>query len=350
MLNIQQNVPLAPYTTFHIGGPADYFVIVKTIDELKEAITWAKEKEIPFFILGTGANILVGDKGYRGLVIKNECNQFSVFSSQLSEKGQPVVGQSVTDQQKTDQPGSENRKPKTDNGTFLTAESGAIVDDIIKFTQEKGLSGFEHYAGIVSTVGGALWQNLHFLNPERTETMYIADILESAVILSSSSDSKGGVEKPQESSRVVSLPRTITVSKDYFQFGYDQSILHTKKDIVLSATFRLEKKDPQEMQKVITENLAWRREKHPKDAQHCSAGSIFKKIEHHGAGRLIEQVGLKGKQIGGAQISPVHANFIVNTGGASAKDVRDLIALAQQKVKDQLNLDLEPEISFVGEF
>lgn len=295
MLNVQKDVVLAPFTTFHIGGSADYFVEVTSKDELVEAVLWAKEKSLDFFLLGSGANILIGDKGYRGLVIKNECSEFTVHNLQL------------------------------------IADSGAVIADIIDYAASLGLSGFEHFAGIPSTIGGALWQNLHFLSPDRSHTLYIADILEKAEILSEEGERKD-------------------VGREYFNFGYDYSTLHKRRDIVLSATFSLSQKTPEEVNSTVESNLAWRAEKHPEGAVWKSAGSIFKKIEGHGAGRLIQEVGLKGHQIGGAKISDKHANFILNEGGATAKDVRELINLVIIEVKHQLGLDMETEISFVGDF
>lgn len=328
-MDIQKDVLLADYTTFHIGGPGDEFVVASTIDELIQAVKHAKKKEIPYFILGTGANILIGDKGFRGLVIKNEANRFSVFSSQLSENGESVF--QVTGELTTGKQNSEERKQRTENSIQFTVESGAVMSDLIGFTAKKGLSGFEHYAGIPSTVGGALWQNLHFLSPDRTGTMYIGNILVSAEIMTEEGEKK-------------------IVDREYFHFGYDTSILHSNKDIVLSATFELMEKDPEEIESVIDANLKWREEKHPHNAIHISAGSVFRKIEGHGAGRLIEQVGLKGHQIGGAQISERHANFIINTGDATAKDVMNLINLVKEKVRQQLGLEMQMEISVVGEF
>ncbi|HET9946991.1 MAG TPA: UDP-N-acetylmuramate dehydrogenase [Patescibacteria group bacterium] len=291
----QKNISLESYTTFHIGGPADEFVIVHSADELTDAVLYAKEKKISYFILGSGANILVGDKGFRGLVIKNESDKIETIE------------------------------------TKITAESGVTISHLIEIAKEKGLSGFEHFAGIPSTVGGALWQNLHFLSPDRTKTVFIADILESAVILTEEGEQK-------------------KVEKDYFQFGYDESILHSNHAIVLSATFSLKEKKKEEIEKVIEENISWRKEKHPENAVWTSAGSVFKKIEGHGAGRLIEQVGLKGYQIGGAKISEKHANFIVNADNATADDVMRLIDLVKEKVHMQLGLTMETEISFVGQF
>lgn len=295
MLTVRKNIVLAPYTTFGIGGPADFFIIASSQEDILEAIAFAKEKNLPYFLLGTGANILIGDKGFRGLVIKNETNKFSI------------------------------------NGSVVVSESGVVMSDLINATIQKGLSGLEHFAGIPSTVGGALWQNLHFLTPDRSETFYIGDILFSATILTS-------VGKKQ------------TVERDYFQFTYDWSILHKTKDIVLQASFELFPEEKRELQKRFDANIKWRDEKHPKGASKISAGSIFKKIEGYGAGRLIQQVGLKGKQIGKAKISERHANFILNTGGATAKDVRELITLVQETAKLELGLDMQTEITFVGEF
>lgn len=294
-MEIQQQVKLAPYTTYGIGGPADYFVVASSEDDIIQAVSFAKEKQIQFFLLGSGANILIGDKGYRGLVIKNEAKKTVL------------------------------------EGEFLTAESGATIGGLITYTTERGLSGFEHFAGIPSSVGGALWQNLHFLAPDRSTTLFIADILSRAKILKDD----GTIEH---------------VDTLYFHFGYDYSILHDNHDIVLSATFALTPEDSKAIAERIAANLSWRNEKHPTNAVHTTAGSIFKKIEGYGAGRLIEQVGLKGKAIGGAKISDKHANFIVNNGNATAADVRALINLVQETVQKQLGLHMQPEISFVGEF
>ena len=294
-MEIREHVTLAPYTTFGIGGPADFFVEVFSEEELIEAISFAREKGLKVFLLGTGANILIGDKGFRGLVIKNDASKMVL----------------------------------EDN--ILTAQSGATVADVIDFTVEKGLSGFEHFAGIPSSIGGALWQNLHFLSPDRLKTVYIADIIMGAKILKAD----GTIEH---------------VGKEYFAFDYDYSKLHDTHDVVLSATFTLTEEDLQRLQERVIANLQWRDEKHPTDAVKKSAGSIFKKIKGYGAGRLIEQVGLKGKMIGGAKISDKHANFILNENNATAKDVKGLIDLVKQKVKQEIGVDMKTEISFVGAF
>jgi UDP-N-acetylmuramate dehydrogenase len=291
---------LAPYTTFKIGGPADLFYEPGTADELAAAILAAREHGVPFFLLGLGANILIGDRGFRGLVIRNLARHLEFDPAQ---------------------------------GT-VRAESGAVVwPDLIEAAIDHGLSGLEHYVGIPSTVGGALWQNLHFLSPApaRERTMFIAEVTKGAEILTAEGERR-------------------TVGVDYFELGYDTSVLHHRPDVVLAATFQLAPEDPGRMRRIVEENLQWRRERHPPLDTEPSAGSIFKKIEEIGAGRLIDQCGLKGTRIGGAMVTQRHANIFINTGGATAADVRALIALCQEEVERRMGYKLEVEISLVGEF
>lgn len=290
---------LAPYTTFRIGGPADAFFEARSADELATALRVARQLGIPHFVLGLGANILIGDKGFRGLVIRNAA-----------------------------------RTRRMGGDGVLDVESGAIVwPDLIRFAVDAGWSGLEHYAGIPSTVGGALWQNLHFLSPApgRERTMYIDEVFLDARLLH-----PDGSESVQEHA--------------YFGFGYDESILHHSGDVVLSARFRLEKGSPETMNRIIEENLAWRAERHPPLDTEPSAGSIFKKIEGIGAGRLIDQCGMKGTRIGGIEITHRHANIMINRGGGTAAEVRAMIDRVVQTVREETGYVLEPEIAFVGEF
>jgi UDP-N-acetylmuramate dehydrogenase len=141
-----------------------------------------------------------------------------------------------------------------------------------------------------------------------------------------------------------------TVHADYVHFGYDDSVFHHRADVVLAATFQLQRGDPTIMHRIMQENLSWRGSRHPWLEWHPSAGSIFKKIEGVGAGRLVDQCGLKGFRHGDAQISWIHANIMVNLGHATAKDVRELIAIAQRAVREKFGYQLEPEIGFIGEF
>lgn len=296
---LERDAILAPHTTFKIGGPADLLYRALNQEELAEAVRTARDLGIPFFLLGLGANILVGDKGFRGLVIKNEVEHVEWLDD-----------------------------------TRVKAGSGVkIYHDLIQMTVAKGLGGLQHYVGIPSTVGGAVWQNLHFLSPppERERTMFIAEVVEGATILTE----EGEVRE---------------VDLDYFQFGYDYSILHDRKDVVLDVTFRLEPTPKEEMRETIRENLQWRDDRHPDLWLYPSAGSIFQKLEGIGAGRLVDQVGLKGHVLGSAQIFHKHANIMVNLGGATSADVRALIDLAQTRVREQLGYELKTEIGMIGEF
>ncbi len=304
-LEFREQVPLAPHTTFGIGGPADYFCTPQSADELVAALAWGNERKFSTFVLGLGANILVGDRGFRGLVIKNEARHVSFGGSGGGSDGDP-------------------------DGVLLTAESGGVINDLIEETTAKGLSGLEHYQNIPSTVGGAMWQNLHFLSYPHERTYFIEEIVKGATVLSG-----GKVKK---------------VGNGYFEFGYDSSSLHTNGDVVLDVTLELTPDDPKEIQVRRDKNAAWREAKHPPGAVQMSAGSIFQKIEGVGAGRLIDAAGLKGYRIGGAEVSERHANYILNVGRATAADVRALIAHVQQAVKADSGYELLPEISFIGEF
>lgn len=296
---LERDVPLAPYTTFKIGGPADYLYRARNAEELVSAISAARDLELPYFLLGLGANILVGDKGVRGLVIRSESRGIE-FLDELRVRA--AAGESV-------------------------------FPDLIVATVNRGLGGLQHYVGIPSTVGGAIWQNLHFLSPppDRERTCFIEEVLESCEILTEEGDVR-------------------TVTRDYFQFGYDYSILHDRDDIVLSATFRLASQPIEELRYNMRENLQWRDEKHPDLWLYPCAGSIFQKLEGVGAGRLIDQCGLKGHVHGRAEIFHKHANIIVNLGGATAAEVRHLIDLAQRTVHERLGLELKPEIGLIGDF
>jgi UDP-N-acetylmuramate dehydrogenase len=298
-LALERDRALAPLTTFRIGGPADLMVEARTPEELARAVSAARELRIPHFILGRGANILVGDRGFRGLVIRSRVDGIA-----FPGEGRVRAGAGVD-----------------------------VFPDLIVETVRRGLGGLHHFVGIPSSVGGALWQNLHFLSPapDRERTVFIEEVLESAEILTA--------EGTRE-----------TVGVDYFRFGYDDSILHHRPDVVLSATFRLDPTPEPELRRVMTDNLRWRDDRHPDLWLYPCAGSIFQKIEGIGAGRLIDQCGLKGHVHGAAGIFHRHANIIVNLGGATAAEVRWLIDLARETVLRETGHELVPEIAFIGEF
>ena len=295
---LETGVPLAPFTTFRIGGPADLLYTATSADDLARAVEAARAEGLPWFVLGLGANILVGDGGFRGLVIRNRAAATAWRADGL-----------------------------------VTVESGADMADLIPDAVRRGWSGLEHYVGIPSSVGGAIWQNLHFLSPapERDRTMFIAEVFASCDILSEQGERR-------------------TVDAGYVQFGYDDSVFHHRRDVALTVRFQLAPGDTATMHRIMQENLSWRGARHPWLAIHPSAGSIFKKIEGIGAGRLVDQCGLKGFRIGNAQISHIHANIMVNLGGATAADVRALIRHAQDAVRERFGHELEVEIGMVGEF
>ncbi len=296
---MEVDAPLAPLTTFRIGGPADRLFHARTPEDLVESILVARDLGVPHFLLGKGANVLVGDRGFRGLVIRSEVG------------GIDFLG----------------------DGRVRAGAGVETHPDLIEVTVERGLGGLHHFVGIPSTVGGAMWQNLHFLSPapERSRTIFIEEVVDSAEILSEDGERR-------------------TVDREYFRFGYDYSVLHEGDDIVLTVDFQLVPAPSEELRRVMEDNLTWREERHPDLTVYPSAGSIFQKIDGIGAGRLIDECGLKGHVGGGAQIFLKHANIIVNRGDATAADVRALIDLAQTRVASQLGHELVPEITFVGEF
>lgn len=296
---LERDVPLAPFTTFRIGGPADLLYRARTPDELVTAVQSAAAQAVPTFLLGRGANILVGDQGFRGLVIRSEVAGVDFLPDHRVRAGAGVE----------------------------------TYPDLIDATVARGLGGLHHFVGIPSTVGGALWQNLHFLSPApaRERTVFIEEVLDQAEILTQEGERK-------------------TVGVDYFEFGYDQSVLHHRADVVLSATFKLTPTPVDDLRRTIRENLAWRDDRHPDLWLYPSAGSVFQKIEGIGAGRLIDECGLKGRVHGGAGIFHKHANIIVNFGGATAADVRALMDLAQETVARETGYALVPEIGLIGAF
>ena len=296
---VRRDVLLAPFTTFRIGGPADLFYGARSADELARAVGAAREMGIPYLVLGRGANILVADRGYRGVVIRCE-----IGGVEIDDDGLVVAGAGVD--------------------TF---------PDLINATVARGLGGIHHFVGIPSTVGGAVWQNLHFLAPApgRERTVFWEEVMEGATIL----DPEGRIR---------------AVDTGYFRFGYDYSVIHDTGDVVLDVSLRLVATEREELRRVMRENLAWRNERHPDLWLYPCVGSIFKKIEGIGAGRLIDECGLKGRVHGAAEIFHRHANIIVNLGGATAAEVCALIELARSTVMRETGYELETEIGFVGDF
>lgn len=286
------DVPLSDYTSWRIGGPVDYLVFPKDGPDLKEVLAWARRDKIPYFILGKGTNILIRDGGFRGMAISLTAGfcQLEVVTS-LADEIQVQAG------------------------------AGLPLGKVIDFCIQKGLSGLEFAAGIPGSVGGAVAMNAGAFGGE------IKDVLRAVYLM----DRQGNM---RESSR------------EKLSFSY--RALHLPPgDIILGSVFSLRPAEITCVQKKIREIIAWRQEKQPYDFP--SAGSVFRNPQSGPAGRLIERAGLKGYRIGGAQVSEKHANFIINRGGARAKDVLKLIEVVRDKVWRETGVLLELEIQVMGE-
>ncbi len=311
---LKENEPMARYTTFKIGGPADLFYEAKTIDELVLAITSSRKLGIPTFVLGGGSNILIGDKGIRGLVIKNSANSISMRGAKGSHKG-----------------------GKTKGKVYVEADSGVLINKLVRDTIEEELGGLEMHLGLPGTVGGAIYMNSKWTKPDA----YVGDVVYQATILT-----KDGQIK--------------TVPKNYFHFGYDRSSIQTTGDIVLTVVFALEPSDKQKLWEVANKSVSYRRQSQPQGV--FSPGCTFRNIskaealsaatpEHTtSAGYLVDHSGLKGVSLGDAYISQDHANFIINKGHAAASDVIKLIELACSSVDEKFGVKLKEEIVRIGEF
>ena len=313
-MNFKEKVSLAPFTTFKIGGPADLFYEARTVEELVGAVTKAQEMRVPVMILGGGTNVLIGDKGIRGLVIKNSSGTITIRGM----KGRYREGRKV-------------------GSVYVEADSGVVFNKLVRFTVEEGLGGIEAHLGLPGTVGGAIFMNSKWTKP----VSYVGDVVFQATILTSENETK-------------------IVDKSFFRFAYDSSVIQKTKDIVLRVVFALTPGEKDDLWKIANQSIAYRRESQPQGVK--SPGCTFRNISKSqavvamtpnlttSAGFLVDHVGFKGKTIGDAQISTVHANFIVNNGHAKASDVVELIELAKAKVKQQFGVELEEEIVRVGEF
>lgn len=280
--------PLSGHTTFRIGGPADYFVMPSDEKELAAVIELCRQEEIPWFVLGNGSNLLVGDRGYRGVVI------------QLYKNFDQVVIE----------------------GTTVKAQAGAMLIRAAREAGKAGLTGLEFASGIPGTIGGAMVMNAGAYGGE------MKDVVSAVTVLTPEGEVK-------------------TLTGEEMDFRYRTSVVESKKYIVLEAVMELKKGDPVQIQEQMQEFLARRKEKQP--VEYPSAGSTFKRPQGYFAGKLIMDAGLRGYRVGGAQISEKHCGFVINTGGATAAEVQQLIRDVSEKVKEQFGVELEPEIKRIGE-
>lgn len=290
--------PLSRHTTFGIGGPADLFVVSHTVPELCRYVRLAWEQGVPYFILGSGANLLVSDKGIRGLVIHNQCQAVQIV------------------------PGEEEQT------CLVIAESGAELRAVARQAIAQGLAGLEWAVDVPGTVGGAVVGNAGAYGG------YISDNLRGVAVFT-----------PQEGERWWQATQ-LGLGYRTSRFKRNKNAEHPS-PVILSATFALYREEAARIQARAAEYSRRRAESQPSG---LSAGSIFKRTEQYPAGFLIENAGLKGMQIGGAVVSTQHANFIINQGSATARDVQQLIELIRETVYAKFKIRLELEIELVGEW
>ncbi len=306
-IEIQRGTILAPYTTMKIGGPAEYFAVVVTVDQLLKVVRWARRVALPYYILGGGSNILISDAGIRGLVIYNRCR-----AVRLDEAPCCVF--------------------PVDDRPFLFAESGVAMAGLARRSVAEGLTGLEWAVSVPGTVGGAVVGNAGAHGMEVKDNLYDALVM----------DEQGDIaevlaEELHYAYRASELKRQLPKRAG---FG----------PVVLSANFRLAYGDVHAIRAQADVYLQHRRRTQPVEP---SLGSTFKNPPGDYAGRLIEAAGLKGTQVNGVEVSRVHANFIVNPGGAGGARAADVLALMKQierAVEEQFGVHLEPEVQLAGEW
>jgi UDP-N-acetylmuramate dehydrogenase len=290
--------PLAPFTTFRVGGPADWLLDARSSREIVAALKLAHRAGVPVTMLGGGSNVLVADTGVRGLVIRTRGGQIERVDAER-----------------------------------MRADAAVTINGLVRWTVMHGCAGLEAWAGTPGTVGGAIFGNAHFSG--RLIGEYVT-----AVRLATREGS------------ILEVPR------DEMAFGYDESRLQKTGEILLSADFRIAPGDPVELRRTARESLAFRKRTQPLDTP--SAGCIFRNPEPGrdtvpegipwSAGALVDRAGLKGASIGGARVSPAHGNFIVNDGDATARDIRALVERCRAVVRERFGVELREEIVYLGEW
>ena len=293
---VRAGVSLAPYTTFKVGGPAEWLLETNSADEIVDALVIAHSCRVDVTVLGGGSNVLVGDLGIRGLVIKPRGGQIEQL-----------------------------------NDHRVRADAPTTINWLVRWTIQRGLAGLEAWAGTPGTVGGAIYGNAHFggrLIGDLVEEVRLAD--------------RNGSRRD--------------VSRQEMEFGYDRSRLQKSREILLSAVFRVSPGDPTALREVARRSLAYRKQTQPLDTP--SAGCIFQNPAAEvvpagipaSAGALVDRAGMKGRGLGDARVSNAHANFIVNEGHATAADIRRLIELCRSRVFEQFGVTLQEEIVYLGDF
>lgn len=286
--NVRIDEPMSNHTSFKLGGPADILVTPQSKEQLLHILDYCKKNTIPFYIIGNGSNLVVRDKGIRGLVIK----LFKNFNDIKVE------------------------------GRVICAQAGALLSTIAYTAYENGLEGFEFAHGIPGCLGGAVTMNAGAYGGEIKDVVFKTDFI-------------------NENGEVI------TIKDEEHQFSYRDSYIQKNHGVVIRSWIKLRDGNKEEIKARMEDLLQRRKDKQPLEMP--SAGSVFKRPEGFYAGKLIEDCGLRGYSIGGAQVSEKHCGFIVNTGNAKTQDVLDLIAHIQSKVKDKFNVDLNTEVRIIGE-
>ena len=280
--------PMSRHTTFRVGGPADFFVTPKAKDEVRDVVRICKEAGMPYYIIGNGSNLLVSDAGYRGVIVQiyKEMNEVKV------------------------------------EGDLVKAQAGALLSGIAAKALGAELSGFEFASGIPGTIGGACVMNAGAYGGE------MKDVLESVTVLTGEG-------------------KIIELGRNELELGYRTSVIAKKGYIVLGAVLKLERGDGEKIKTYMDELKEKRVTKQP--LEYPSAGSTFKRPEGYFAGKLIEDAGLRGFQVGGAQVSEKHCGFVINRDHATAADIMELMRQVQIRVKENSGVDLEPEVKRLGD-
>ena len=285
--DIKIDEKLSQYVNFKVGGPADILLTPRSKEQVKKTVVLCRENNIPYYVIGNGSNLLVKDGGFRGVIILlTNINGITV------------------------------------NGEKIEAECGAMLKAVSDKAVENSLTGFEFACGIPGTVGGAVFMNAGAYDGE------MSHVIESAEVVNENGE-------------------VVTLSKEELELGYRSSIVMKKGYVVLSATFKLKNGTVKSIKDLVADLTNKRESKQP--LEYPSAGSTFKRPVGYFAGKLIQDAGLKGYGIGGAAISEKHSGFVINKGGATAKDILDVIHHVQDEVKKQFGVELHTEVRIIGE-
>ncbi len=291
---IKFDEPMKKHTTFCVGGPADIFVLPKDGDVLRRAIDCCKAYDVPWMVIGRGSNLLVGDGGIRGVV-------FCICHTM----------DDVT------------MEPCTDGGVLVTAGAGIMLSKLAKCVEHASLAGFEFASGIPGTFGGAITMNAGAYGGEINQCLVSATVL----------DAQGNI---------------VEMTMEQLQMGYRTSIIQKEELLVLEGKIKLYPGNPEDIAALTADLNGRRKDKQP--LEYPSAGSTFKRPEGHFAGKLIQDCGLKGYTVGGAQVSEKHSGFVINIGDATANDIKALMGYVQAVVYENYQVMLEPEVRIIGDW